>query len=486
MPRVSNSQSQNYLSGAGRESMSTSFGSSPSFPMSTQQQTPPSSAATPGRKVSLKSTSFTTNTSSRPLPDLIPMISQSDSPPTVPKRSATTTFRAAERGRGDLLPTLSSSSSSHHRVRSMSAGIVKTAIGTATAWRNATKPTKTTADGPLLRSRPGKRAVSSGSTDDGSITPYDRDWTSAQQSYPHDKPPATIPRCLWKTPTQGGSSNWIQTLVLLIVTCLVWESYHRAMITSEQFEKLKHDESIIMLHLQGLERKSMQLHEVLGRLSDGTVIQSKNAHKQNSNNDEPVDAKLIHVQTQQLYQMEEELQHELKGLQTKLQQVARSSIVGMFGEGPVQVSFDIKIGKDTERISISLWYDTPHAAWTLIEQIQSGKWAGSQFILAPNGATLTALPPEATVPLDFVETASEKHEAWTVGLTENDAGGLSLFINLQDNSADRKFDVCVGKVVEGFGSLQKLVSSLRSNKQVTVAAASASRVPRGKAAGLFE
>jgi hypothetical protein len=257
------------------------------------------------------------------------------------------------------------------------------------------------------------------------------------------------------------------------------------MITSEQFEKLKHDESIIMLHLQGLERKSMQLHEVLGRLSDGTVIQNVN-RPNNNKNDEPVDAKLIHVQTQQLYQMEEELQHELKGLQTKLQQVARSSIVGTFGEGPVQVSFDITIGKDTERISISLWYDTPHAAWTLIDQIRSGKWTGSQFVLAPNGATLTALPPEPTAPLDFVETASEKHEAWTVGLAENDAGGLSLFINLQDNSADRKFDVCVGKVVEGFGSLQKLVSSLRSNKPVSVAAASASRVPRGKAAGLFE
>ncbi|GAX29541.1 hypothetical protein FisN_36Hh035 [Fistulifera solaris] len=423
---------------------------------------------------------------SRPQSEMIPNLRLSDSPPSVPKRSSTTTtFRAAESGRGDLLPTLSSSSNHNrgapNRVRSMSSGLVNSAIGTAASWRNASKPTKT-ADGPLLRSRPGKRAISNGSMDDGSVASNEREWMPPA-SYPHDKPPA--PRCLWKTPSPSGSSQWIQTLVLLIVTCLVWESYHRAMITSEQFEKLKHDESIIMLHLQGLERKSMQLHEVLGRLSDGTVIQNVNKPN-NNNNDEPVDAKLIHVQTQQLYQMEEELQHELKGLQTKLQQVARSSIVGTYGEGPVQVSFDINIGKDTERISISLWYDTPHAAWTLIDQIRSGKWTGSQFVLAPNGATLTALPPEPTAPLDFVETASEKHEAWTVGLAENDAGGLSLFINLQDNSADRKFDVCVGKVVEGFGSLQKLVSSLRSNKPVSVTAASASRVPRGKAAGLFE
>jgi len=246
-----------------------------------------------------------------------------------------------------------------------------------------------------------------------------------------------------------------------------------------------------MLHLQGIERKSIQLHELIGRLSDGTVLQPPKEQPSGSQKEaDPIDSKLIHVQTQQLYQMEEELQHELRGLQTKLQQVARSSIVNAFGEGPIQLTFDLAFDETVgaiEHISIQLWYDTPHAAWALIEQVLKGAWTGAKFTL-DDGASLTMVPPklDPNVKLDFIEKAREKHEAWTVGLTQYDNGGIGLFINLQDNSVDRKHDVCVGKVIEGFGSLQKLVSSLRSNRSVTVKSAAAARLPRGKASGIFE
>jgi hypothetical protein len=422
------------------------------------------------RKVQLKQTSFLITRAPSTALDAESILGGRtyDVPPSPPKRN-NSIYRAAEKGRGELLPTASSMAPSRGRSSSSS---------NESKWGSLGSLTRTESASRSLRSR-GRRSSHDHAIDSSSSHRPAMAWS---YSASHDKPPLRGYKESRNFPDLKNT-NFIQMLAVLVLTCLVWESYHRAISTTEQFEKLKHDESILMLHLQRIEQQSIQVHENLSRLNDGTVVvQGMPGSPKDS---EPIDAKLIHVQTQQLYQMEEELNHELRGLQSKLQHVARGSIVSAFGEGPVQVSFELDFGAQatdsTERISISLWYDTPYAAWTLIDQVQKGVWTGSKFSF-DKGLSLIAAPPnpDPTAKLDFVEKSQKSHEAWTVGLTENEAGGMSLFINLQDNSANRKHDVCVGKIVEGFGTLQKLVDSTRrlegKDKFVSIKVATASRL----------
>ena len=280
--------------------------------------------------------------------------------------------------------------------------------------------------------------------------------------------------------------SFFNMFVMLCVTCLVWESYRRALSTMEQFDKLKHDESLLLLHLHKMEKTSIQLGEVITRLNDGSGARPAN-QPTGSSKDEPVDAEITRITIAQLKQMEAELQNELGSLQMKLQEDARRSIVRAFGEGPIQVSLDLDLGGESVvSISIALSYDTPYAAWTLIDQVQRGLWTNSK-ISWDKGMSLSAVQanPKPASQLDFVEKSSEVHLPWTVGLTDTPGGGLTLFVNLKDNSVQRKNDVCIGKVQEGsFEALQKLVASTRSmngsDHSVIIKSASASRMSRGK------
>lgn len=279
--------------------------------------------------------------------------------------------------------------------------------------------------------------------------------------------------------------------IALLAVYLVLDSYYRALDTTDQLQHFKHQESMLMLHLHRVEQQSQFLHESLGRLNaKGTIPQGNSGSESATGN---VDADLIWKQIQQLRQMEDEISHDVRSLELKIQKGARSSIVNSFGEGPVQVQLDLDLGEQIEggnQIAILLWYDTPHAAWTLLEQIRKGVWTGAKFEL-DKGRSLMALPlnAEKMSGIDFVENSQKTHEAWTVGMTELVGGGLSLFINLQDNTEYHKHDVCVGKVVDGFGALQRLVEIAREGsdqgKAVTVREASASHLARYETAGIL-
>ena len=237
--------------------------------------------------------------------------------------------------------------------------------------------------------------------------------------------------------------------------------------------QFKEEESLLLLHLQKIEQQSIQLHENLNRLAKaGPDAKSQDSTK-GADSSDAVDFELIHKQTQQLYQMEEELNNEVKTLQTRIQQSARSHIVQEFGEGPVQVILDLHFDKEgPSRISILLWHDTPHAAWTWLEQVGRHVWDGADFKWQE--AHVIDAGPRKQDPLggkiEFVEQGQHSHEAWTVGLKEDDGGALGMYINLQDNKNYHKSEVCVGKVIDGFDALQRLleVSRSKSNEKTTI------------------
>ena len=267
--------------------------------------------------------------------------------------------------------------------------------------------------------------------------------------------------------------HFLQILIVLAVTILVWESHHKALFAAEQLNQFKEEESLLLLHLQKIEQQSIQLHENLNRLAKaGPDAKSQDSTK-GADSSDAVDFELIHKQTQQLYQMEEELNNEVKTLQTRIQQSARSHIVQEFGEGPVQVILDLHFDKEgPSRISILLWHDTPHAAWTWLEQVGRHVWDGADFKWQE--AHVIDAGPRKQDPLggkiEFVEQGQHSHEAWTVGLKEDDGGALGMYINLQDNKNYHKSEVCVGKVIDGFDALQRLleVSRSKSNEKTTI------------------
>jgi hypothetical protein len=264
--------------------------------------------------------------------------------------------------------------------------------------------------------------------------------------------------------------NFLQVVIVIAVTALVWESHHKALFAAQQLSQFKEEESLLLLHLQKIEQQSIQLHENLSRLAESGVKTNSNNNNSNKDVGNGVDFDLIHKQTQQLYQMEEELNHEVRTLQTRIQQSARKHIIQEFGEGPVQVIFELDFGisndEGARQISILLWHDTPHAAWTWLEQIGRHVWDGSEFSWE-QGHVVNASPHREDPiggKMEFVEQSQHGHEAWTVGLRDNDAGALSMYINLSDNTNLHKHETCVGKVIGGFDALQRLLEASRHRK----------------------
>jgi len=291
-----------------------------------------------------------------------------------------------------------------------------------------------------------------------------------------------------KNLTQLKVGHMAQLIFVFAVTLLVYESHSKAIFAASQLSQFKEEESLLLLHLQKIEQQSIQLHENLSRLahSGGPIDLLEEAEKRAGSGD--VDFDLIHKQTQQLYQMEEELNHEVRTLQFKIQQSARNHIIQAFGEGPVQVILELEFPEQTSsanQIAILLWHDTPHAAWTWLDQIGKHIWDGAKFHWEQSHM-IDALPVHADHSgsrIEFVEQSQHGHDAWTVGLRESDMGDLQMYFNLQDNSNIHKHEVCVGKVIDGFDVLQHLLETSRTQKgenenSIRVRKASAMHVTR--------
>ena len=161
-------------------------------------------------------------------------------------------------------------------------------------------------------------------------------------------------------------------------------------------------------------------------------------------------------------------------------------LVGLAGEPTLTVVLDVDFGGDedggggADQITILLWHDTPHAAWTLLEQIKRKIWDGASFDWEQSYA-IDLIPSKQDLRgghIEFIESSVHGHEPWTVGLKESDVGELQMSFNLQDNVNLLKHNVCVGKVIDGFDALQKLLETSRNRNKdddalVTIKSASA-------------
>lgn len=307
------------------------------------------------------------------------------------------------------------------------------------------------------------------------------------------------------------TGNILQVMLLIGVVSLLVLCRSRADFTASTLRRLQQEESFSLLHLHNIEQRSLLLHDnIRGRLRQAGIL--------DETGDDPLEPQRI-----QLEQMTNELNEHVKALQHDIQQDARDQIIRTFGEGPVKVVIEFDFGgadsgshddelqkkpndeghqvldkKGPTSVSIVLWPDTPHAAWVWLEQIERNVWDDS-MIGWDTATRELQLTPSRSDPLrrgllEFVEphdssNAGEKdnknrnlgmnHDAWTIGLRQRMLSSnetlslqserrLEMFINLSDNQKSHKHETCIGKLLGGYDTLQRILSAARfHDKTVT-------------------
>ena len=255
------------------------------------------------------------------------------------------------------------------------------------------------------------------------------------------------------------SFHWIVLGLLFCVACFTASSYRKVFDATNQLVSVQRGESMMLLHLHKLEEQLIELHNYIRHLtdrSDGSFVTTGGPKKL------AVDSDLLDIQMRKLREMEAELDHEVRTLQSRLSESAKRSIVNNFGEGAVQVDLDISFGANdnvlvSNTISIRLWHDTPHSAWTFLQQVENGSWNGSKFSAYHGRALLIQNESggEVSPQVDFIERSKTGHDKFTVGLTDS-----GIILNTQDNRDFFKKEASVGIIVSGFDTLRQIVNEV--------------------------
>lgn len=482
-----------------------------------------------------------------------PSIFANDSAPTLPNRApdaagttATTpmairraksnVFRAAEPGREDILPmtngVIAAKSPLRSRALSSSSFSSKTYAGFSSGpptteqhqiLRSPAKSLRSRHRSSARRERPTMNSDTASSNDDHSVEFSMFDPKNEEQSSPKapvyaddevdndgeesigankklTKPhPPNVKDFLVRVGKNNDNTllnmntpQFITLILLLFITCFVAGSYRQVIAATSQIEQVRLGESTLMVHLHKIEQQALQLAENLQHLSersDGALPPSEE-----EKNTAELDSDLLRAQVEQLRGMEAELDHEVKSLRKAIQMSAKQEMIKEFGQGAVQVLFEIETldwdgaPDNSDRrntISIRLWYDTPHAVWTFLQQVKEGVWDGASFSIQQGRSVLAE--PETTggrqqlqPGLDFMEPSERGHERYTVTLTD-----MNLAINLQDNKKIYKLESSVGVIFEGFDVLHNIVKDSASSKTVRIKKARASHMTRAETAGLI-
>jgi hypothetical protein len=285
-----------------------------------------------------------------------------------------------------------------------------------------------------------------------------------------------------------GVVDSLQIAMVFIIFVLVLHSQSGVDFTVETLQRLRQEESLSLLQLQKIERQSLTLHEnIRRRLQEGGILAG--------NEKDPLEP-----QHRQLEKMTSEIDDQVVTLQKRIQLTARKEIIKTYGEGPVKVVIELDFGGGngtpvsmessaditaSDQISIALLPETPHSVWTLLDQVGHGQWDGAGLEWDTLSNILQFRPSKSDIRsrLEFVEhhpsdprtNPGMHHGPWTVGIREsipdettgdsdNDLSSenpLELFINLADNWEAFKHETCIGKILDGFYALQRLLEATR-------------------------
>lgn len=288
-------------------------------------------------------------------------------------------------------------------------------------------------------------------------------------------------------------SDMVQIVVIFCIIMLVVHSHVGADFSMETLRKLRQEESLGLLQLQKIERHSLTLHENVRKRLQGTGVLAE----------DEIDP--LEPQHRQLEKMTSEIENQVVSLQKRIQTAARKQIIQAYGEGPVKVVIELDFGDSgnapfdevsdastSSQISIAMLPETPSSVWTVLEQVGRNIWDGAGLQWDTSSNVLLIRPAETDTSaksrrLEFVEhhpsdprtNPGFHHGPWTVGLRESMeenieddeiiGNSLELFVNLADNREAFKHETCIGKILDGFYALQRLLeaTSVKEGNAIT-------------------
>lgn len=240
----------------------------------------------------------------------------------------------------------------------------------------------------------------------------------------------------------------VQIVVIVVLGTMIFDSHHRVQKHKVELQRYDEERAHILEQMMWIDQAAKKVHK-------------KYAQKELWDNVNGED--LLQETKDQLRQEAEGLRDAVKKLQLRVQLNARDRIAQRFAENPVQVSLSLDPA-GTHHLVLRLSDDTPHAAQTLLEQIDKKLWDNIELQRLESGAiqvsTSTSLPTTSPV-LEFVESSKSCHEVGSVVLHELEAEAMDLNvvvlrIHMEENTRILDGDVCIGKVISGLDYLKEV------------------------------
>lgn len=227
----------------------------------------------------------------------------------------------------------------------------------------------------------------------------------------------------------------VQLLVLLGLAGIIYDSHHRVKAHKIRLQQYDEERAHILEQMMWIDQAAKKVHNKYSGLLDPKT-ESK----------------------EQLADETRQLRDELHQLQLRIQLNSRDRIHESFGDRPVQIR--LKLPTDDAEIVLALSDDTPHAAATLLQQIEKKLWEEMIFRkLEPGVVEVSSTMPTNTPLLEFVEKSRGCHEMGSVALhhsVNNEITVLVLRVHLTELATVADTDVCIGKIVGGLEHLHNV------------------------------
>jgi len=235
-------------------------------------------------------------------------------------------------------------------------------------------------------------------------------------------------------------TNLIQLLVLLILAGIVYDSHHRVKAHKVRLQQYDEERAHILEQMMWVDQAAKKVHnKYAGNLHQDPMAESK----------------------EELAAETTELRNELEELQLRIQLNARDQLQESFGDKELEITLKMTDSDNQARdVTILLSDDTPHAAATLLRQIDMKLWDQTTFDKVEDGVVeVSSLLPTANPLLLFAEKSRGCHEVGSVALhstINKELTVLVLRIHLVQNVPLAENDVCIGKVLNGLEYVQNL------------------------------
>lgn len=235
-------------------------------------------------------------------------------------------------------------------------------------------------------------------------------------------------------------TNLSQLLLIVMLGGFIFDSRRKGKTHKAQLQQYDEERSHLLDQMMWIDKAAKKVHQRY-------PVQS------------PID--LDQETKEQLKQEVRDAQDSLQKLQLRVQLNDRQFLHEKFGDKPLQVGLSLD-ATGTERISIALSDDTPHAVSIFVQQADKNLWSDLRFERLLSGSIDVFSTQATTTPLlEFLERSRGCHERGAVALRQEedrDIMFLVLRINLEDQSPLSNTDVCIGRVVKGLDLLTSRVS----------------------------